>query len=748
MDQYNEYDQDDKHGSAIDAAMESIEEMAEEQGFEIDNPNEMSDEEFEGIISSEADDAIDFIDNTISHDRNMASEYYRGEPFGDEEEGRSSVVSMDVRDTVQSILPSLMKVFTSGEKVVEFMPHGAEDVAMAEQATDYINHVFMQENKGFHILYSAFKDALIRKAGVIKFYWDESVEVSTENYTDLTQEAVNLLLQEEDVEASAIKEKPMGEPVMVQPPMVDEFGNPISEAVYEQPMSYDLELKRRTKKGKIKCEALPPEEFLIDRRAKSIHDATFVAHRKMATVSELVAMGYDFDMVLEHAGEDFQFDTNQEYYGRNPVANLKNYSTKDDANKRVLYIEAYVRADYDGDGIAELRRVCCMGDAHKVIRHEPWDHVPFAAFCPDPEPHTFFGQSLADITMDIQRIKSAILRNQLDSLAQAIHPRMAVVEGQANLEDVLNSEVGGIIRMRAPNMVQSFSQPFVGQQAFPMMAYMDEVKQSRTGINRAAAGLDADALQSTTKTAVAATVTAARQHIELIARIFAETGMSDLFKGLLKLTILHQDQPKMVRLRGNFVQVDPRAWQAGFDVTVNVALGGVDDEQKMMLLESVAQRQENIISQFGLDNPLVTLSQYRNTVGKIIETAGLKDVDNYFMNPNSPQAQQIMAQANQKPKKKSPEETLAEVEIQKIQSDMQSDMMRLQLEREKMMMEDDRKRDELDAKLTLDAIELQAKYGTQIDLAELKAQVEREKIQMRERGATMRQMMNNTPRGD
>jgi hypothetical protein len=730
--------------SPIDAV-----ENALEEADILDNENEMSDDEFNGIISSEVQDAIDYIDNNISQDRNLATEYYRGELFGDEEEGRSQVVSMDVRDTVQSILPSLMKVFTSSEKVVEFVPNGAEDVAAADQATDYVNHVFMQENQGFKILYEAFKDALIRKAGVIKFYWDESVNVVTENYTELDEAALNLLLQDDDVEASAIEEKPFGDPVMVQPEVLDPMtGELLQEAVMQQPMVYDLELKRRTKRGKIKCEALPPEEFLIDRRAKSIHEATMVAHRKMATVSELVAMGYDFDEVLEHAGEDFQFDTNSEYYTRNPVATLKNYVAKDDANKRVLYIEAYVRADYDGDGIAELRRVCCIGDSHKVVRHEPWDHIPFAAFCPDPEPHTFFGLSLADITMDIQRIKSAILRNQLDSLAQSIHPRMAVVEGQANMEDVLNSEVGGIIRMRAPGMVQSFLQPFVGQQAFPMMAYMDDVKQSRTGINRAASGLDADALQSTTKTAVAATVTAARQHIELIARIFAETGMVDLFKGILKLSVLHQDQPRMVRLRNEFVPVDPRAWQAGFDVTVNVALGGVDDDQKMMLLESVAQRQENIISQFGMENPLVTLGQYRNTVGKVLETAGMKDIDNYFLDPNGPEAQQIMLAQAQKPKQPRPEEVMAQAEIAKTQAETQAALTRLQLEREKMFLEDERKRDELDAKISMEAIELQAKYGTQIDIAQLKAEVEREKLAIRERGATLRQMMNNAPRGD
>jgi uncharacterized small protein (DUF1192 family) len=204
----------------------------------------------------------------------------------------------------------------------------------------------------------------------------------------------------------------------------------------------------------------------------------------------------------------------------------------------------------------------------------------------------------------------------------------------------------------------------------------------------------------------------------------------------------------MVRLRGSFVQVDPRAWQSGFDVAVNVALGGVDDEAKMLLLQSVAERQENIISQFGLENPLVTLAQYRNTVGKIIETAGLKDVDTYFLDPNGQQSQQIMAKAAQKPKKPRPEEVLAQAEIAKTQAETQARIAAMNLDREKMFMEDERKRDELDAKISMEALELQAKYGTQIDIAQLRAEVEREKLNIRERGATLRQMMNNAPRGD
>jgi hypothetical protein len=343
-------------------------------------------------------------------------------------------------------------------------------------------------------------------------------------------------------------------------------------------------------------------------------------------VSELVAMGYEKDEVEPYANEVDELEDNEERFIRNPQATIELANRSDIAAKKVLYVESYVRIDMDGDGIAELRRICTVGQGYEVMRNEPADMIPFAVFCPDPEPHTFFGLSVADQVMDIQLIKSNIQRNMLDSLALAIHPRVGVVEGQVNVDDVLNTEVGGVIRMRAPGMVQPFSMPFVGQQAFPMLDYMDAMKESRTGITKAAAGLAADSLQSSTRAAVAATVSASQQRIELIARIFAESGMKRLFTGLLKLAVQNQRAERMVRLRGQFVPVDPRSWDANMDVIINIALGGGTEQEKVAVLTTVLAKQEQILQQAGMDNPLVSLAQYRNTLAQILALSGFKDV--------------------------------------------------------------------------------------------------------------------------
>ncbi len=573
----------------------------------------MSEEDLQGVVSAEIYDAISFIDDDIGSNRALATEYYYGAPFGDEEDGRSQVVSMDVRDTVQGILPSLMRIFFGPERVVEFMPQGPEDIANADQATDYVDFIFKRDNPGFKILHSAFKDALVRKCGIVKYWWDESVEVRAESFSMLDEQSMMMLVENPDVEISAVREYPV-------PGM-----EPMNEAqaiMTPPPMMYDVEIKRRIKTGKVKIEALPPEEFLIDRRAKSIDEATFVGHRTMKTVSDLVAMGYDYDEMVEASGNGNDFDNNQEYQARNPFAVISTSNNGDPSSKSVLYIEGYLKVDFDGDGIAEMRRICTIGTSNKVIRNEIVSERQFADFCPDPEPHTFFGMCPADVVMDIQRIKSNVQRGILDSLAQAIHPRTAIVEGQANMEDVLNTEVGAVIRMRAPGMVQPFTTPFVGQAAFPMLDYLDDIKQTRTGISKAAAGLDADALQSTTKAAVSATVNAAHQHIEMIARIFAETGLRKLFTGILKLVVENQDRARMIRLRNTFVPIDPRSWDSNMDVIVNVGVGDGTIEDRINILNQVAMRQEMLIKETGPNNPVVSVQQYTNTLTKMLQFLG------------------------------------------------------------------------------------------------------------------------------
>ena len=700
--------------------------MAETLQGQMQDEEVMSEEQLQGVISAEITDAISFIDDDIGGSRALATEYYYGDLFGDEEEGRSQVVSMDVRDTVQGILPSLMRIFFGPERVVEFAPQGPEDVQNAEQATDYVDFIFKRDNPGFKILHSAFKDALVRKCGIVKYWWDESVEVRAESFSMLDEQSMMMLTSDPDIEISAVREYPVPG---------TEPQNEAQGIMTPPPMMYDVEIKRRIKTGKVKIEALPPEEFLIDRRAKSIEDATFVGHRTMKTVSDLVAMGYDYEEMVEASGNGNDFDNNQEYTARNPFAVISTSNNGDPSSKSVMYIEGYLKVDFDGDGIAEMRRICTIGTGNKVIRNEIVSERQFADFCPDPEPHTFFGMCPADVVMDIQRIKSNVQRGILDSLAQSIHPRTAIVEGQANMEDVLNTEVGAVIRMRAPGMVQPFTTPFVGQAAFPMLDYLDDIKQTRTGISKAAAGLDADALQSTTKAAVSATVNAAHQHIEMIARIFAETGLRKLFTGILKLVVENQDRARMVRLRNTFVPIDPRSWDAKMDVIVNVGVGDGTIEDRINILNQVAMRQEMLIEKTGPNNPVVSLPQYTNTLTKLLQLAGIKDSTNYFN--QLPVDFQLPEPPAPKP---TPEEILAQVQAQSIQADIQKKAAELQLDRERMIMADDRERDRIEQDGILRRYELELKYGVQIQSAEIDAAMNRDRELIRQQAA-----MSQTP---
>ena len=657
------------------------------------NPDWMPDDEFQGIVGAELEDAVDFIDNTVSPIRADATKYYRGEPFGDEEDGRSQVVSRDVRDTVQAIMPSLMRIFMASDRVVEFTPRNPEDVAMADQATDYVNFIFQRDNPGFMVLHSAFKDALVRKAGIVKFYWDESYETETSKMSGLDDAALATLSADPLVQIDMQKSYEAPE---VLPPGYAEMGIPV-------PVLHDVQVTRRKPYGRVKVEAVPPEEFLIDRRAKSIADADFVAHRRVVTVSDLVAMGYDFDEVSKLSSNTDDLDTNVERYTRNPALNDARGDRNDPAMKKVSYIECYIRVDRDGDGVAELRKVCVAGVGNEILSDEPCDMAPFAAFCPEPEPHDFFGMSVADSVMDIQRIKSVVMRNTLDSLAQSIHPRMGVVEGQVNMEDVMNTETGAIIRMRQAGAAAPITTPFVGQASFPVLQYLDAIKESRTGISAASQGLDPDALTNSTAAGVNATVQAAQQHIEMIARVFAETGMKDLFRGILRIVVQHQDQARMVRLTNDFVQIDPRGWDVGMDVAVNVALGRGTDQARMAMLTQILGLQREALTQLGPVNPLTDIQKLYNTLAEMTSLAGFKDTSLFWSDP---------AQFQPPPPQPEPPDVnqmLVQAQIMQIQADVATKQAEIE-----------RKREETEIDAALKVLEIQARQETQITTEQLK----------------------------
>ena len=667
----------------------------------------MSEADLQAVVSGYISDAIQYIDDDISPTRAESTRYYKGDPFGNEVDGRSQVVSRDVRDSVQAVLPSMMRVFFGSEKVVEFVPRTANDLAMAEQATDYLNYIIKQDNDAIGIFYSVFKDALMNKGGFVKWWWDDSVEVQTHNFEGLDEGALGLILEEEGVEAVSVEGRPA---TGISPEQIAQM-----EAMGQAaPQLYDVEVKRSRKRNQVKIETMPPEEFFVDAAATSLDNAMVVGHRTMATVSDLVALGYDREVLDNHLSDEFAFTDSDEYTARYSNTEMPGPVSAAE-RRRVLYTEAWCYVDYDGDGIAELRRICTVGNNYEIVNNEAADLIPFAMFACDPEPHTFFGSDIADLTKDIQRVKSAILRGMLDSLSFALYPRTGVVEGMVNIDDVLNPEVGSVIRMRQPGMVQQLNVPFLGKEAFPMIQYLDSMKESRTGQTAASQGLDPDVLQSTTKAAVSATIRGAEQHLELMARLFADS-FKRMFKGVLKLVITHQDKERIIRLRDEWVPIDPRVWDSTMDCSVNVGLGVGTTDERIAVLNQVSIRQQEVLEKLGANNPLVGLGQLRNTLSKMLEISGYPDSNQFFK-----QVPLDYEPPPPEPPQPSPEELLAQAQMMDIQARTSIDQQKIQLDAMKQQQLDERESARIAGDLAIREFQAEEKFQNDVDLEVLKA---------------------------
>lgn len=647
-----------------------------------------------GIIENEIDNSIGYIDSETTEDRKTALEYYLRQPYGNEIEGRSSIVTGEVAEAIDGALPQLVRVFTTTEDIVYFEPRGPMDEETARQATDYCNWAFYRENDGMLILHNWFKDALLQKVGVVKSYWDEKVDVTKEEYKNLTEDELALLLSDQSLKV--VKQE------IEYTETSDMMGNVI------QIPSYEVYVQRTEESGQVRIENVPPEEFLISKSAKTIEEATFVAHRRLMPRSELIAMGYDKDIVDNLATyNDLEFSP--ERIARFPNGEQPDQNNSLDFSMQTLEVyECYIRIDEDEDGIAELRRIVYVGS--EILEDEECDYIPFHSLCPIPIPHKFFGQSLADRTMDIQLQKSTITRQSLDNLYLTNNSRVGAVDGQVNMDDLLNATPGGVIRMKNPNALVPLTVQSTFGQAMPMLEYLDAVQAKRTGVSDAQAGLDPDVLSNVTATAVAAMMKSNSGKLELIARLFAETGMKSLFKGLLHLLGKYQDKPKVVRMRGKYVTFDPRTWANEYDITINVGLGSGDREQKLAMLQMILAKQEQIIQQYGPSNPLVSIGQYRNTLAKFIESAGFKDA-NEFMNEITPEQNAALSQ----PQPPSPDaqaqvaEMLAQVEREKTQAKSQIDAAKLDLEKQTLEAEYTRKGIEMQMKNQKDSAELRIK---------------------------------------
>ena len=648
------------------------------------------DNKLKSILEAEIDDAIGYLETETTDDRQTALEYYMREPYGNEVEGKSQIVTGEVAEVVDGALPQLMRVFTTADDAVVFEPVNQGDEETADQATKYVNHIFYKDNNGFEIMHDWMKDALLQKVGVVKAYWEDKTDVTKEKYYGLNDDELAMIAQDEEVE---IVEQ---DTTIVQEAMFDPMtGMEVSPAL----SSHDVKVKRSVDKGKVVVENVPPEEFLISKRARTITDAPFVAHRKMVTRSELIAMGYDEDTVMSlPTGDALEFSPERiARYTRGEQPS--DMDSDDETMQLVEYFECYIKTDYDDDGIAEMRRVCYSG--HEILHNEECDYVPFHSICPIPIPHKFYGHSLADRAMDLQLIKSTITRQMLDNLYLTNNYRVGAVEGQVNLDDLLTSTAGGVVRMKNANAIVPMTVQSNAGQSFPMLQYLDEVQAKRSGVSDASQGLNPDVLQNVTATAVSAMQSAAQGKLELIARIFADTGVSSLFKGILHLVCKYQQKERIIRINNKYVPFDPREWNTEYNISVNVGLGTGSKQEQLATMQMILDKQEQIITQYGLSNPLVNLKQYRDTLAKFVQMAGFKDDSQFLMEVTEEQAQQLAQmqaeQGNSDPQTKAAE-MLTQVEREKAQLKAQSDQAKLQLDREQMQLEAQQKALELQQK--------------------------------------------------
>lgn len=657
-------------------------------------------DDYSRVVKAMIDDAVDFEESYLSRAREDNQAYYNGlqpafavasEEGEEEPVNRSTFVSTDVRDTILTVMPSLIRIFTSmDEDVAFFIPHTEDMQEMADQCRDYVNYVFFEDNPGFLILHSVFKDAMTVKAGITKWWTDTSHEVAEHTFQNITQEQYQYLVHEmPDVEVVE-----MGE-------MDPETGF-IDEVTFRYVKS----------KPQTKLAAVPPEEFRISRDAKDVESAGLVGHEAIVPISELVKKGYDPDELRDYLSTQVSYS--DERYMRNPGL------TDDRMAEGVLYGEWYIRVDGDGDGVDELRYICTIGENREIIEDFVVPYTRFALWGCDPVPHTAIGDCLADITKDIQRFKSNMMRGQIDNLAESITPRTVVNELVTNIEDVLNDEVGAVIRTRGdPNASVAFSKtPYVGEEVQATINYMDQVRASRTGITEASKGLDPKAMQSTSLVGIDAIVSGAQERIELIARILAETGLRPTLKGLLREIVDNPNPIRTIKLRGKWTSVNPSLFDPTMRIQVNPTLGKSTDTVRLSVLTQIKETQTMILDKFGLNNPVVTVNEFLNTVEDILKLGNIKNFGRYFLRPDENTMKAIMTA----PKEPDPATVLAQAELEKVKKDtivamgkQDNDDARLQLENKQVSLDDDFRRDKLNVDTAVKLLDIQMDPKPQTD---------------------------------
>ncbi len=648
----------------------------------------------------------------LSDERSTALDYYLGKPLGNEVEGRSAVISRDVWDTVEWIKPQLADIFCGGDQVVMFSPTGPEDVKAAEQETEFVNHIITEKNDWFTTWYGWSHDALLQKVGYVIAYYEDREDRTKEKYQGLSEDEAALMLQDSSVSIVEAEQVPT------------EYG-----------LTFNLTIERVASYGCVKFENVAPERVLISHNARGLNlqdpRLDFCEYWEYKTISELRDEGFKVDDDLSDHADGAQDWEDERRDALNPWRNSEGDESSP-AARRLKVRNVWIRFDSDDDGLTELRRVVVVGTT--ILSDEECDQVTLVALCPVPLPHQHAGLSMAEAVMDLQRIKTALLRGSLDNLYLANNGRHVIDEDAINLDDMLVSRPGGVVRKKAgvsmADAIMPLTHSAAGDIAVPMMEYMDRISQKRTGVNEQSQGLDPNTLNKTA-TGAQMLMGAAQQRIKFIARIFAETGVKALFRVVHALTLKNARKAEIVQLRNQWVPVDPRSWKKRENMSISVGLGTGDRPQQIAFLMQVLGIQTQAL-QFGLTGP----DKVYNTLKRLTQAGGFKDPNEFWSDPsmNPPQPPGPPPEVL---KEQAKVQGQAQIEQMKAQSQSQLEQMRigaeLQLKREEFGL----KMQELQANLQLqqsndvrdaERERLRAEQQAQIDA--MKLQFDREKADL------------------
>ena len=665
------------------------------------------------ILDFEVREALGRHDGELSEQRRKSIRAYYGQSIGNEVAGRSRIVTRDVMEVVEWAMPELMDVFASDDAVAQFVPNSEADEQEAKQATDYINHVFFNRNKGYEIFHDMFKDALMQKSGVTKVWWDDTVEVKREEYSGLDDPSFQKLVSEDSVKVLAHTATPLTDQETMQALGLE----PGMEL-----MLHDVEIERTNDNGRIRVEVVPPEEFLVSKRAKGLDDAEYKGQRIHITLSDLAAMYPDTDMeeMRRMIGDDEQ-EWDEEYNARHDFDDVyvgeRNYADNW-LGKKIWITESYLHVDWDNDGVAELRKITKVGNV--ILGNEEVDDHPFSLITPIKIPHKLFGMSLADITMDLQVTKSALLRGILDNMYNLNHGRFEALDGNVNYDDLLTSRPGGVIRVKQMGAIRRLDTPSLPNGGFEMLDVVDKMRDGRTGISKFRTGLDTDFLNNAKAGPVDNQMEAANARLRLYARNFKETGVKDTFTKMYQTMVRHQQHEDVVKLRGKWTPIDPSAWAGECNVTVQTGLGHGDKGKRVQEMAMIGQ-QFGMMRQDPELKEMVTRDNVYHTFSEGLKAMDYKNVGDFITDPKKLQPYKPQPD----PKEKA-EQMKAQLEMKKIELETQKMQADGQLQQQKLQMEQQRGQMEV-AKLQMEAQNQDTK--NQIEVAKLQAQLQGEQQQ-------------------